>query len=530
MKRAFLVLALLCVVFPAAVSAQALTSLSSLRVRYNTQKATIRPEGDLKIQIDEIDRQLAEASRLGRNGDVRRLLARGTTLLAGREWTDAVDFTSSLVLRTDRVVVDSSRPYAVRLEQIYSPSIQLERSLTAHAVLRKPPAAATGTAAAQPGELVKDLVTVDGVARDLRESPVFFDLDLQGVADGPYQLAVEVLDQTRSLGTSTLSISIRKGLDDLVVRLEAEARRAPEALRADILFPVDRLRNVNRGRLELRTFDPDRDFAAAEEIAAAVRAGRNPYATRTGDFKRHYLLASAGEIMPYRMYVPTSYAPGPSTGSGQAPGSGRTWPLIIALHGLGGTEDSFFTGPNYNGAFPRLAEQHGYIVAAPLGYRVDGSYGWGLGNPPADPTTRRVQERSEEDVMQVLRTVRQQYRIDENRIYLMGHSMGAIGTWKIAPKFPDIWAALGPFAGSGAPGTLERIRHIPQIVVHGDADPTVNVQGSRSMVEKMKELAIEVNYIEVPGGGHSDVVAPNLPAMFEFFNRHTKGARSTSQP
>ena len=91
---------------------------------------------------------------------------------------------------------------------------------------------------------------------------------------------------------------------------------------------------------------------------------------------------------------------------------------------------------------PKLAEQHGYIVAAPLGYRVDGSYGWGLGTPPADPATKRVQERSEEDVMQVLQLVRQQYRIDENRIYLAGHSMGAIGAWKIAAKFPDIWAAL----------------------------------------------------------------------------------------
>ena len=104
----------------------------------------------------------------------------------------------------------------------------------------------------------------------------------------------------------------------------------------------------------------------------------------------------------------------------------------------------------------------------------------GLGNAPADPITRRVQERSEEDVMQVLQLVRQQYRIDENRIYLAGHSMGGIGTWKIAPKFPEIWAALAPFAGSGTPATLERIRHIPQFVVHGDDDRTVNVQGSRS--------------------------------------------------
>ena len=55
----------------------------------------------------------------------------------------------------------------------------------------------------------------------------------------------------------------------------------------------------------------------------------------------------------------------------------KAFPLIVALHGLGGTEDAFFD--NYEKKLPPLAESHGYIVAAPLGYRVDGSYGWGLG-------------------------------------------------------------------------------------------------------------------------------------------------------
>jgi len=206
----------------------------------------------------------------------------------------------------------------------------------------------------------------------------------------------------------------------------------------------------------------------------------------------------------------------------------KAFPLIVALHGLGGTEDSFFD--NYDKRLPPLAEQHGYILATPLGYRVDGSYGWGLGTPPADPNVRRTQDFSEQDVMQVLQRVRQQYKIDENRIYLMGHSMGGIGTWKLAPKFPDIWAALGPIAGTGVPDTLEKIRHIPQIIVHGDADPTVPVSGSRNMVAKLKELGAEHKYIEVPGGLHSDVVAPNLAAIVEFFNTHRKSVKATSQP
>lgn len=504
-----------CVLVPAVASPQAMTNLTSLRVQYNTRKVTVRPQGEMKAQIDDIDRQLAEAARLGQSAEIRRLIAKGQVVLAGRTWTDALDYASSLVIRTEHVIADSGKPYEVRLEQIYRSSLQLERPLTAKATLRKRARPAAAGAPTELGELVKDLGTFDGVGRDLRDLPYRLELDVRGATDDIYQLAIEVMEDARTLGTVTLNVGLRKGLDEGVARLEADANRAPENFRADILFPIDRMRNVNRGRLELRTFDPDKDFSEAQTVAATARSGKNPFEKRTGDFKRHYLLQPAREIMPFRMYVPTSY-----NGS-------RAFPLIVALHGLGGTEDSFFDG--YDKKFPELAEQRGYLVAAPLGYRVDGSYGWGLGNPPADPTIRRNQELSEQDVMQVLQLVRQQYKVDETRIYLSGHSMGGIGTWKIAAKYPEVWAAIAPFAGNGTPATLERMKSIPEIVVHGDADPTVDVQGSRNMVAKAKELGIEVKYIEVPGGNHGNVVAPNFGAVFDFFDTHRKGARSSTQ-
>ena len=513
--RLLVVVAVASVFAPAMALPQALTSLASVRVQYMTRKNTVKPEGDLKAQIDALEAQIAEAGRLGKTGELRRLYAKGMTLLSGREWTPAADFNASLVLRTDRVVADSAKPYPLRLEQIYVPSIELRNNLAAHVLLRKRSTPSQGGGTPQPGELVKDLGVFDGVSRDLLESPFAIELDVRDVSDGAYALTAEVSDNGTRLGGATLNVALHKDLDEIVARLEADAARAPEQLRADILFPIDRMRNVNRGRLEARTFDLDKDLASAEAVAAATRSGKDPFAGRTGDFKRHYTLETAHEIMPYRMYVPTAY-------SGAKP-----FPLIVALHGLGATEDSFFD--SYNKALPPLAEQHGYIVAAPLGYRVDGSYGWGLGTPPADPNTRRVQELSEQDVMQVLQRVRQMYKIDANRIYLMGHSMGGIGTWKIAPKYPDIWDAIAPLSGLGAPDTLERIRHVPEIIVHGDADPTVNVAGSRTMVAKLKELGSEFKYIEVPGGVHSDVVAPNLAAVVDFFDAHTKVPKPTSE-
>jgi poly(3-hydroxybutyrate) depolymerase len=503
---------------PSIVAAQALTSLASVRVGYITRKNTVKPQGELKAQIDALDAQIAEASRLGRNGELRRLFAKGIALLNNRPWTDASEFASSLVLRTDRVVVDSSKPYLVRLEQIYAPSIGLERPLTAKVALYKrpsgtPPAAGTPP---PPPELLKELGAFEGVGRDLRESPFSFDLDVHDVADGTYLLIANVGDGTNQLGATSLVVALRKGLDETITKLEGDAKLAPQNLRAEILYPIDRMKQVNRGRLELRTFDPERDFPAAEAVALAAKHGKDPFAGRTGDIRRHYLLEGANEIIPYRTYVPKAY-----TGS-------KPFPLIIALHGLGGTEDSFFD--NYGAGLPPLAESHGYILATPLGYRVDGSYGWGLGAPPADPAVRRTQDFSEQDVMQVLQRMRQLYKIDESRIYLMGHSMGGIGTWKVAPKYPDIWAAIAPISGNGNPATLEKLRGVPEIIVHGDADPTVPVSGSRTMVAKLKELGIEHKYIEVPGGLHSDVVGPNLAAIVEFFDAHRKTARSTSQP
>ena len=234
-----------------------------------------------------------------------------------------------------------------------------------------------------------------------------------------------------------------------------------------------------------------------------------------GDFERHYLLEGANEVMPYRVYVPTSYLPT------------RAMPLVIALHGLGGTEDSFFD--SYAKVTPTLAEQHGFLMAAPLGYRVDGAYGVPRMGA-TDVVSKRRTEYSEKDVLEVLERMKTQYNVDRSRIYLIGHSMGAIGTWALASKYPDIWAAVVPFSGAGSPLLAERMKAIPQFVVHGDADPTVNVAGSRTMVAALKKLGATVTYVEVPGGNHSDVVVPNLPKAFEFLAGQRKPVVVNTQP
>jgi poly(3-hydroxybutyrate) depolymerase len=501
-SRVFVVVVLAAaIVAPAA--AQAPPNLALARVRYNTLKTTTKPTGELKAHIDAIDREIADALRLGQTSQVRRLIAKGTALLNNRGWTDHDDFDHSLVLRTDRVVVDSSMPYSVRLEQVYAPSLSLTSSVRARATLRPLLAQAkTEPEARVIGEFAD-------VSRDLRDAPLVMDLNLAAIPDGTYALDVGVEDGTATLGTASLRITLQKGLDARVAALEKAAVNAPDSVRADIRYPADYLRRVNRGVMEAGQFDVARELAAAEAIVADSASGKDPFIGKRGDFERHYWFDAAAEIMPYRIYVPKTY-------DGSKP-----VPLVVALHGLGGTEDGWMD--NYQRQLPALAEKYGYIAVSPLGYRPDGFYGFSYGN---DPASRRKQELSEQDVMQVLARVRQAYQIDSSRIYLMGHSMGAIGTWFLAAKYPETWAALGSIAGTGSPQSIERMRHIPQFVVHGDADPTVPVSGSRNMVEAMKKLGVDHVYVEVPGGNHTDIAVPNLPAMFEFFRTKQRAASS----
>ena len=100
------VLGLFIVSSGAPLRSQALPGLAGISVSYGTQKRKVQPSGELKAQIDALDREIVEAQRRGRTGELRRLYAKGLILLSGGAWTAELEFARSLVLRADRVVVD----------------------------------------------------------------------------------------------------------------------------------------------------------------------------------------------------------------------------------------------------------------------------------------------------------------------------------------------------------------------------------------------------------------------------------------
>jgi poly(3-hydroxybutyrate) depolymerase/kynurenine formamidase len=257
-----------------------------------------------------------------------------------------------------------------------------------------------------------------------------------------------------------------------------------------------------------------KDRASAQEPGTVVAADRRVQAM-------HYRFEATGVDVPYALFVPSGYDPS------------RAWPLIVALHGLGRPYDWMM---GYEG-FIDMAERDGYVVVSPLGYHPRGWYGSrGYGIPPgAAREGERLPENlgalSEQDVMNVLAIARERFRIDSDRIYLWGHSMGGAGAYHLAAKFPDVWAAVAVAAPAPLPDRiddLQRMRQIPVLVLHGDADATVPVEQSRRWVARMRELGMQHVYVEIPGGDHSAFVSRNpetLSKVFSFFDLTHKGTR-----
>jgi predicted esterase len=169
---------------------------------------------------------------------------------------------------------------------------------------------------------------------------------------------------------------------------------------------------------------------------------------------RSYHFADTDEDLPYALYVSSKVSPD------------RKAPLIVALHGLGGSHTSLVRDRAID-----LAEEGGYILVGPMGYNSRGWYGIpGIpslrGDVEDDPANR--DELSEKDVMNVLAMAREEFNIDDQRIYLMGHSMGGAGTLYLGVKHADIWAAIAAIAPAafwvGTAVTGHRARHAR---VHG---------------------------------------------------------------
>jgi dipeptidyl aminopeptidase/acylaminoacyl peptidase len=294
-----------------------------------------------------------------------------------------------------------------------------------------------------------------------------------------------------------------------------------DGTKATIRYPWVLAETVNVGRRQFSAADfglpfqpqPIYDFAkgvhTSADLLKSLEAGKDPLYRAKGDSERHYWFEEAREMMAYHVYAPMKW-------DGKA-----KLPMVLVLHGNTRDQDYYFDRDGH--ILAKMAEQHGYLVVCPMGYRP--SAGWGSGSLNPGRGGRGNQgELSEKDALNVLDLVTKEYPIDPARIYLFGHSAGGGGSWYMGEKYAEKWAAMAASAAPPRPAgfPFERLKGMPIMVCHGDKDDEVPVASSRNMVQAAKEHGLDPQYLEVPGATHLTIVAIVEPKVFDFFDQHPR--------
>jgi predicted peptidase len=118
----------------------------------------------------------------------------------------------------------------------------------------------------------------------------------------------------------------------------------------------------------------------------------------------------------------------------------------------------------------------------------------------------------------LLNDISENYNVDTNRIYVTGLSMGGFGTWNLAIKYPDRFAAIAPVCGGSNPFLAKNLKDTPAWVFHGAKDKVVPLHRSQEMVDALEKAGGNVKFTVYPDATHDSWTETyNNPELYEWF-------------
>ena len=272
------------------------------------------------------------------------------------------------------------------------------------------------------------------------------------------------------------------------------------------LTPTLRIQIENFERLAKNHTSVDLNLMRTEheliEMFEYAESHKDYFKLKRGRIKVGYVSEIDSSLQPYDILIPQSY------------NSSKKYSLLLSLHGYQNEIQKYsdLIGNVHTSVLDSLS-----IIKVALYGRRNHFY---LGA-------------AEEDVLTVMKKVQAEYSIDPGKVYLTGSSMGGYGTWHIGLNYPDLFAALSPvcppsiFTGTRFVTTISPIEYIsnawnlPARIYHGAIDSTVNVNESRRMVARLKEMNYDYVYTEYPGVGHdswnnADADKDRLPWLLQY--------------
>ena len=210
----------------------------------------------------------------------------------------------------------------------------------------------------------------------------------------------------------------------------------------------------------------------------------------------------------YLLFLPRDYAAK----------ADKRWPLILFLHGAGERgSDVWKANLHGPGKFIARHPEFPFVVVSPV---CPAGRVWSVKILTAllDETVKK-------------------YRIDTNRLYLTGLSMGGFGAWDLALSDPARFAAVIPIAGGGSDGAMiltrvgyatpeyaAALRSLPVWAFHGGKDPVVPLDEAERMIAALKSIgAAEVKLTVYPEAGHDSWAKTyDNPEIYDWLLQHKR--------
>ena len=198
----------------------------------------------------------------------------------------------------------------------------------------------------------------------------------------------------------------------------------------------------------------------------------------------------------YLRFLPRGYGTGPE----------EKWPLILFLHGMGERGDDLELVKIHG--IPKIIERQPdfpFVAVSPQ---------------CPDETTWRDHHLT---LKALLDEVVANYAVDAHRIYLTGLSMGGYGTWSLATRYPELFAAIAPICGSGSPDLASALKDVPVWAFHGAEDEIVKLEAGQRMVDALRSCGGNVRFTVYPGVGHDSWTQTyDNPELYEWFLQHRR--------
>ncbi len=325
--------------------------------------------------------------------------------------------------------------------------------------------------------------TVTTSTHDLPPVPGEVNLPLTDHKAGDFTLRTEILDGETVLTTSEQTVSRVGKLADRLAALgkARESLTAKERTtdRESLLWLIEQLTLLGQGKTLETAYPAARLLDEVEAGVAAMQAGQAFYGQKKAGEFWLVLATKAGNRV--RLQAPPQVR------------DGKPLPIVFALHGAGGSENLFFDGYGA-GLIRKLAAERGWLLVAPLI-----SLRSGLSGEMIDEVARL-------------------YPIDRDRVFVVGHSMGAAATMSAVASDPTRFRAVAVLGGGGTVKASDAMKKRPVFVAAGELD--VGLPGARALQASLQKAEVAtVEYREYKGVEHLTIAQLALRDVFAFFDR-----------